>query len=106
MKDNFGRTINYLRLSITDRCNMRCQYCMPAEGVVQKTCGEILRYEEMLRIVETAALLGVRKVRVTGGEPLVRKGVIGFLQQLSAISGIKEIALTTNGLLLAEQAAA
>jgi cyclic pyranopterin phosphate synthase len=106
MEDRFGRTINYLRLSITDRCNLRCRYCMPASGIPQKSCAEILRYEELLRIAAAAAALGICKVRVTGGEPLVRKGVIGFLQQLAQVPGIDEVALTTNGLLLAEQAAA
>ena len=104
MQDSFGRTINYLRLSITDRCNLRCCYCMPAEGVAVRSCAEILRYEELLRIVEAAAALGIRKVRVTGGEPLVRKGVIPFLRRLAATAGIEEVALTTNGLLLAETA--
>ncbi len=106
MKDGHGRTINYLRLSITDRCNLRCRYCMPAEGVALKGCGEILRYEELLKIVEAAADLGIRKVRVTGGEPLVRKGVLGFLRRVAETPGIEEVALTTNGLLLAEQAQA
>jgi len=104
MRDSFGRTINYLRLSITDRCNLRCSYCMPAEGVPLKTCADILRYEDFLRIVGVAADLGIRKVRITGGEPLVRKGVLGFLQQVAATPGIEELALTTNGLLLAETA--
>jgi GTP 3',8-cyclase len=106
MLDGHGRTINYLRLSITDRCNLRCRYCMPAEGVTRKACGEILRYEELLRIVAAAAELGIRKVRVTGGEPLVRKGVLGFLRRVAGTPGIEEVALTTNGLLLAEQAQA
>ncbi len=102
MKDNFGRNINYLRLSITDRCNLRCHYCMPADGVDQKRHTEILRYDEMLRIVDAATVLGIRKVRITGGEPLVRKGVVGFLQQLAKLHGVDEIALTTNGILLEE----
>ncbi len=105
MRDNFGRTINYLRLSVTDRCNLRCQYCMPASGIEQTACSEILRFEQMLRIVAAAARLGIRKVRITGGEPLVRKGLIDFLQKLSALRGIEEIALTTNGILLADCAA-
>lgn len=104
MQDSHGRTINYLRLSITDRCNLRCRYCMPASGVPQKQHDDILRYEEMLQIVAAAAALGVRKVRVTGGEPLVRKGVISFLRQLSTVAGIEEIALTTNGMLLRQLA--
>jgi len=100
MKDSFGRTINYLRLSITDRCNLRCRYCMPEEGILQQQCSDILRYEDFLQIVRAATRLGVRKVRITGGEPLVRKGVLDFLQQLSAVPEIEEIALTTNGVLL------
>ncbi len=106
MKDNFGRNINYLRLSITDRCNLRCHYCMPATGVEPQHHEDILSYGEMLRIVAAASTLGIRKVRVTGGEPLVRKGVIGFLEQLAALEGIEEIALTTNGILLADYARA
>lgn len=106
MKDQHGREINYIRLSITDRCNLRCQYCMPATGIDLKKHEQILRYEEFLRIVTVATELGIRKVRVTGGEPLVRKGVIGFLEQLSAIQGIEEVVLTTNGLLLADMAQA
>jgi GTP 3',8-cyclase len=106
MQDTFGRTINYLRLSITDRCNLRCRYCMPAAGVQLKECGEILRYEDFLRIVSAAANLGIYKVRVTGGEPLVRKGVLNFLERVAATPGIEELALTTNGLRLGEQAQA
>jgi len=106
MPDAYGRTINYLRLSITDRCNLRCRYCMPETGVVQKNCADILRYEEFLRIVTAATELGIRKIRVTGGEPLVRKGVIGFLAQLATLPDIDEVALTTNGMLLAGQAQA
>ncbi|MBD1400132.1 GTP 3',8-cyclase MoaA [Pelobacter sp. M08fum] len=104
MQDSFGRTINYLRLSITDRCNLRCLYCMPATGITSQHHDNILRYDEMLRIVAAATTLGIRKVRITGGEPLVRKGVIGFLEQLAALEGIEEIALTTNGILLADYA--
>ena len=106
MKDSFGRNINYLRLSITDRCNLRCRYCMPAAGIDQRQHEDILRYDEMLRIVAAATTLGIRKVRITGGEPLVRKGVVGFLQQLATLDGIDEIALTTNGVLLADYARA
>ncbi len=106
MKDNFGRNINYLRLSITDRCNLRCHYCMPPTGVEPQRHDDILSYDEMLRIVAAATTLGIRKVRVTGGEPLVRKGVMGFLEQLAALEGVEEIALTTNGILLADYAQA
>ncbi len=105
MKDNFGRSIEYLRLSVTDRCNLRCRYCMPEEGVPAIGHGEVLSYEEMLRVAQAATRLGVSKIRVTGGEPLVRKGIVAFIRQLARIPGRPEITLTTNGLLLAEMAA-
>jgi len=104
MHDKLGRTINYLRLSITDRCNLRCCYCMPASGVPACEHGEILRYEELLKITQAAVSLGIEKVRITGGEPLVRKGLISFLKQLGSLSGLTEMTLTTNGLLLEEAA--
>ena len=100
-RDRFGRTINYLRLSVTDRCNLRCSYCMPEQGVPLCSHNEILRYEDLLRIARAAARLGIEKVRVTGGEPLVRKGLVGFLARLNAIPDLAEVVLTTNGLLLA-----
>jgi cyclic pyranopterin phosphate synthase len=99
---NGNRTINYLRLSVTDRCNLRCMYCMPEEGVDFVPHSQILSYEEMLRLVAISVKAGIRKVRLTGGEPLVRKGFIPFLEQLSAIEDLKEISLTTNGVLLKE----
>ncbi len=104
MRDRLGRTINYLRLSITDRCNLRCCYCMPPEGVPACEHAEVLRYEELLRIAEAAVELGVEKVRVTGGEPLVRRGVVDFLGRLGQIPGLSEMTLTTNGLLLGAMA--
>ncbi len=104
MQDKLGRTINYLRLSITDRCNLRCCYCMPATGVPACEHGDVLRYEELLKITEAAVSLGIEKVRITGGEPLVRKGLISFLKQLGSLSGLTEMTLTTNGLLLEETA--
>jgi len=104
MQDSFARRIDYLRLSITERCNLRCLYCMPAEGIPLRRCGEMLSYEQLLRIADAASLLGIRKVRVTGGEPLVRKGVLGFLRQLCALPGLKEVTLTSNGVLLEENA--
>lgn len=104
MRDQHGRTINYLRLSITDRCNFRCRYCMPEAGVDKQTHQQILRYEDLLRIARAATSLGIDKIRVTGGEPLVRKGVVSFLEQLSALPGVQDLALTTNGLLLGELA--
>ena len=104
MNDKHGRNINYLRLSVTDRCNLRCCYCMPAEGVPSCSHADILRYEDLLCIAEAAAGLGIKKVRVTGGEPLVRKGIYSFLAELGSISGISEIVVTTNGLLLQDAA--
>jgi molybdenum cofactor biosynthesis enzyme MoaA len=103
--DAHGRTISYLRLSVTDRCNLRCGYCMPADGVAKTTHADILRFEELEQIAEIAVSLGVEKVRITGGEPLVRKGLVPFLARLSAIPGLNFLVLTTNGLLLAEMAA-
>lgn len=100
LKDAWGRKLEYLRVSVTDRCNLRCVYCMPAEGVECIGHDEVLRYEEILAVVRAGADLGVRRVRVTGGEPLVRKGLVPFIAQLAAMPGIEEVALTTNGLLL------
>lgn len=102
--DSFGRKINYLRLSVTDRCNMRCSYCMPAEGVAKLQHADILSYEELYRIARAAVELGIEKIRVTGGEPLVRKGITDFLARLAGIPGLRELVLTTNGLFLEEMA--
>lgn len=96
------RRINYLRLSITDRCNLRCMYCMPDEGIDFVGHQDILSYEEMLHLVKVSIQAGIRKVRLTGGEPLVRKGFIDFLEKLGALEGLGEITLTTNGVLLSE----
>ncbi len=104
MTDPFGRKINYLRLSVTDRCNLRCKYCMPATGVPKLTHQDILSYEELYQVAGTAVALGVEKIRITGGEPLIRKGLIQFLSQLSGLPGLKELTLTTNGVLLLELA--
>ncbi|HCC69076.1 MAG TPA: GTP 3',8-cyclase MoaA [Nitrospiraceae bacterium] len=104
MKDPFERKIDYIRLSITDRCNLRCIYCMPSEGVRPIEHREILSYEEILRIIRIATKLGVRKVRITGGEPLARKNVAYLISSLSAIDGIIDISLTTNGVLLSKYA--
>ncbi len=102
--DSYGRRINYLRLSVTDRCNLRCSYCMPAEGVSLLPRRDILDYGEFLQVAEAAVSLGIEKIRVTGGEPLVRKGIVPFLERLAQLPGLKHLALTTNGLLLAEKA--
>ncbi|MDD5475702.1 MAG: GTP 3',8-cyclase MoaA [Syntrophales bacterium] len=100
MIDAFQREINYLRISITDRCNLRCVYCMPKEGVSNLGHNDILRYEEILRIVRIAVQKGITKVRVTGGEPLVRSGVVEFLSALGDVDGLSDISLTTNGIIL------
>lgn len=100
MKDTFRREINYLRVSLTDRCNLRCRYCMPEKGVPLKSHSEILRLEEILHLIKVAAQLGISKVRLTGGEPLVRRGVVPFVRVLAMIPGIDDLAMTTNGLLL------
>jgi len=106
MLDSFGREINYLRLSLTDRCNFRCRYCMPSEGVPKLQHQDMLRLEELFEIVRIfVTRLGFAKVRVTGGEPLVRRGAIPFLKSLHLIPGIRDLSLTTNGFYLAEAAA-
>jgi len=104
MKDALGRDINYLRISVTDRCNFRCRYCMPEQGVESKSHGEILSFEEILDFVKAVVPLGISKIRVTGGEPLVRKGIEGFVARLSAIPGIRDLSMTTNASLLAPAA--
>ena len=101
MYDCFNRSINYLRVSVTDRCNLRCRYCMPVEGVPLISHSDILSYEEMLRVIATAVPMGITKVRITGGEPLVRKGIVEFVEKVAAVEGIRDLALTTNGILLA-----
>ncbi len=102
--DNFSRVIDYVRISITDRCNLRCIYCMPANGVMPVEHREILSYEEIVRVVRVAATVGVRKVRVTGGEPLARKNVTYLIASLRNITGIEDMSLTTNGVLLEKYA--
>jgi len=102
MLDKFSREINYLRVSITDRCNLHCVYCRPKEGISLQGHEDILRYEEIIRIVSVAVKMGLVKVRVTGGEPLVRRGFIEFIAALKKINGLKDISLTTNGILLEE----
>jgi len=106
LHDAFRRRINYLRLSITDRCNLRCTYCMPAEGIDPLDHGAILSYEELLRVVRVAVGQGIRKVRVTGGEPLVRRGVVDFIAALAGVEDVEDLSLTTNGVLLAGAAQA
>ncbi|MGD9172995.1 MAG: GTP 3',8-cyclase MoaA [Desulfobacterales bacterium] len=98
--DNCNRHLNYLRVSITDRCNLQCRYCVPQELIPKLSHTDILTYEEILRVVGVATRMGISKVRVTGGEPLVRKGVYEFLHELVASEGLKDVSLTTNGVLL------
>ena len=102
--DNFGRTHDNLRISVTDRCNIRCFYCMPEENVKFEAREHVLTFEEIERFARVAAGLGVRKLRITGGEPLVRKGLATLIEKLIAVPGIEDLALTTNGVLLAAQA--
>ena len=100
MRDNYDRTIDYIRISVTDRCNLRCAYCMPKNGVESIPHSEILKLEEILRLCKIFASLGTKKVKVTGGEPLVRGGVVGFISELKKIRSIEKVTLTTNGVLL------
>lgn len=100
--DTIGRQLKYLRISVTDRCNFRCKYCMPDNDFKMMECSDILRYEDILFASEVFAYLGVNRIRITGGEPLVRKGLCDFLSRLTKIEGIKEVMLTTNGALLSK----
>ena len=96
MRDTWGRTIDYLRISLTDRCNLRCRYCMPSD-VPSVSYDDILRYEEILEICEAAVSLGINRFKVTGGEPLVRKGALSFISRLTSLPGVRDVTLTTNG---------
>ena len=100
MKDGFGREINYLRISVTDKCNLRCQYCMPSQGVDYMPHEAVLTLEEIYRVVRIMESLGVRKLRFTGGEPLVRKNLVKLIGDVNGLAGIRDIAMTTNGVLL------
>ncbi|MCD6331873.1 MAG: radical SAM protein [Bacteroidales bacterium] len=100
MYDHFNRKINYLRVSVTDRCNLRCVYCMPPEGVKLMHHDDILRFHEILEVIRVAVELGVNKIRLTGGEPLVRRGIIDLVKDISTIRGIEDFSMTTNGILL------
>ena len=107
MIDTFGREIYYLRLSVTDRCNLRCRYCMPADGICNKKCHEeMLTEDEMVMAVRAAASLGIRKLRLTGGEPLVKKNILSICERCAAVDGIRELCMTTNGTLLPTMAGA
>ena len=104
MIDQFGRSITYLRLSVTELCNLRCRYCMPAEGVCKKSHADMLTEDEMILAVEAAASLGITKLRITGGEPLVKKNILSICRRAAAVPGIQEVCLTTNGILLPQLA--
>jgi cyclic pyranopterin phosphate synthase len=104
LSDSFQRPVNYLRISVTDRCNLRCFYCMPPQGIPLLPRDEVLSYEEIHMVVQAAAELGIAKVRLSGGEPLVRDGLAGLVEKLSRIEGIDDLSLTTNGVLLRQQA--
>ena len=104
MQDQFQRQIDYLRISVTDRCNLRCKYCMPVEGVQWMPHESILSFEEILRLMKISTQIGFRRFRITGGEPLVRKGVLNFLREGALLPGVEDLMLTTNGMLLPEMA--
>lgn len=104
MTDTYGRTINYLRLSVTDLCNLRCRYCMPADGICKKSHTEMLTEDEMIQAVRAAASLGICKLRLTGGEPLVKKNILSICERSAKVPGISEVCLTTNGTLLPQMA--
>lgn len=103
MVDNYGRMIDYARISVTDRCNLRCVYCMPEEGIKSVSRQEILTFDEILRVCRCLVVLGIRKIKITGGEPLVRKDCAGLIRQIRRIEGIEKVTLTTNGICLKEQ---
>lgn len=106
MYDRYNRHINYLRISVTDRCNLRCKYCMPAEGIQLMKHEDLLSFEEIVEIVEQAVENGITKIRLTGGEPLVRKGIVDLVRMIAAIPGVEDLAMTTNGILLERYAEA
>ena len=104
MIDRLGRNITYLRISVTDKCNLRCRYCMPEDGVCRKDHADMLTEDEIITAVEAAAALGITKVRITGGEPLVKKNIVSICRRTAAVEGIREVCLTTNGILLPQLA--
>jgi molybdenum cofactor biosynthesis protein A, bacterial len=104
MIDSYGRNINYLRISVTDLCNLRCRYCMPKEGVTKIQYDEILRLEEIYELAKSFVSLGVNKIRITGGEPLIRKGIVNLIENIGKLEGLKDFAMTTNGIFLKQYA--
>lgn len=107
MLDHYNREISYLRVSVTDRCNLRCEYCMPAEGIKLMSHSDILKFEEITDTIKVgASKYGIKKIRLTGGEPLVRKGIVDLVSMINQVEGIEEVTLTTNGILLPKYAQA
>lgn len=104
MKDSYGRDINYLRISVTDLCNLRCKYCMPEKGICKVSHEDVLSIEEIEKISKAFVSLGVDKIRLTGGEPLARKGIVNIVQKVAGLNGIQDLAMTTNGILLKKYA--
>lgn len=105
LTDAHGRKHDYLRISVTDRCNLRCIYCMGEEGIEQLSHSDILSYEDIMKVVEAGAELGISKIRITGGEPLIRRGIIDLIKQIASVHGINDLSMTTNGTLLTRYAA-
>lgn len=104
MQDKYNRNINYLRISVTDLCNLRCKYCMPNDGINKKSHNDILSFEEIDKITKAFVSLGINKIRLTGGEPLIRKNILDLVEKISNINGVKDLAITTNGILLKKYA--
>ena len=102
MIDNYGRNIDYMRISVTELCNLRCRYCMPEEGIRKRPHEEMMTAEETVQAARAAAELGIRKIRITGGEPLVKRGITRLCRSIAGIEGIEELCITTNGILLPE----
>ena len=100
MTDRLGRNITYLRISVTELCNLRCRYCMPEEGVYKKNHADMMSEDEIITAVQAAADLGITKIRITGGEPLVKKNILSICEKSAAVEGIEEVCMTTNGILL------
>ena len=104
MLDSYDRDINYLRISVTDKCNLRCVYCMPEEGVEVRRHEEFLSFEQIVEVVRVGATIGLKKIRLTGGEPLVKRGIVNLVEMIAGVTGVDHVAMTTNGVLLAGMA--
>ena len=102
VRDEFNRDIEYIRISVTDRCNLRCVYCMPEDGIDLMPMGDLLSYEQILRLCSIFTSVGISKIKLTGGEPLVRKGLDHLIKEMKGIPGIKDVTMTTNGILVEE----